>query len=122
MQVGRPCRRCVRSRKYVLSKALFTTISTVTLACIFLSRAMTEHREEMSEVFIIDPTDLNDARLMPTVNVSIFSEEFFNTTHLACPYPKLTIDNQEIWQHLKPVNESKPECEKTKNWVHVSNG
>ena len=122
MQLGRLCRHCPLRRKNVLSRVLFTAISTVTLTCIFLSRAVTERRQKDAYLFIVDSTDLDDARIKTTPNISVLHDEFFKTTRIACSYPKLTIDNQEIWQHLNPVKESKPECEKTKNWVYVNNG
>jgi len=81
-----------------------------------------EQRNEIDKIFYIDENDLQDAHIKPTKNINLIHKEFFNTTHLACQYPKLTIDNQYIWEHLQPVKKSKPDCEKATNWVYVDNG
>lgn len=73
-------------------------------------------------MFVVDETDLNDARIKPTSNLHLLHEDYFNTNHLVCRYPALTINNPEVWKHLKPVQKSQPECEKTDNWVYVKNG
>jgi len=81
-----------------------------------------EQRNERFKIFLVDKTDLEDARIKSTKNIQFLPEDYFNTTNLACRYPKLMIDNPEIWQHLDPVKESQPDCEKSTNWVYVDNG
>jgi hypothetical protein len=77
---------------------------------------------ELTRVIVVDETDLNDAQIKPTPNLHLLREDYFNTTHLTCRYPTLTIDNPEIWKHLSPVQKLQPDCEKTNNWVYVENG
>lgn len=78
---------------------------------------------KLTEAFVVDENDLNDAQIKPiSFNLRLLREEYFNTTHLSCRYPTLTIDNPEIWKYLRPVRKLQPECEKTANWVHVENG
>ena len=71
---------------------------------------------------MVDEEDLIDAKMSLISNSSVLSKEFFNDNELICRYPRLKIDNPEIWEHLKPVKKSSPECEKESNWVYVKNG
>jgi hypothetical protein len=77
---------------------------------------------ELTEMFVVDENDLNDAQIKPTSNLHLLREDYFNTTHLSCRYPTLTIDNPEIWKYLSPVRKLQPDCGKTTNWVYVENG
>jgi hypothetical protein len=76
----------------------------------------------LTEVFVVDENDLNDAQIKTTSNLHLLREDYFNTTHLSCRYPTLKIDNPEIWKYLRPVRQLQPNCEKTTNWVYVENG
>lgn len=78
--------------------------------------------DESDIYFIVDEEDVNETKIKLTDNISLLRKEYFNTTHLACHYPKLTIDNPEIWKHLKPVSELRPACEQGSNWVYADNG
>jgi len=78
--------------------------------------------QDRYKIYFIDERDLQDARIQSNENIHLIREDFFNTTKLACQYPKLSIDNSDIWQHLDPVKESQPDCEKSTNWVYVENG
>lgn len=74
-------------------------------------------------MFLVDVEDLLDAKISTSApNIKLLHEDYFNATHLACPYPALTIDNPEVWKHLSPVTQSQPDCEKSPNWVFVENG
>jgi hypothetical protein len=81
-----------------------------------------KQQDEIDKIYIIDENDLQDAQIKPTKNIYLLHKEFFNTTNLACRYPKLMIDNIEVWEHLDPVTKSQPDCEKSTNWVYVDNG
>ncbi|CAF1156524.1 unnamed protein product, partial [Adineta ricciae] len=122
MQIRRRCRR------YYLSQAslLFLTIISTFLTMMFFQRyfysIFLPQQYEIDQIFHIDETDLDDARILPTKNIHLISKEYFNTTQLTCQYPKLSIDNPNIWQYLQPVRKSKPDCEKAANWVYVENG
>jgi hypothetical protein len=77
---------------------------------------------ELTEVFVVDENDLKDAQIKPGSNLHLLRENYFNTTHLSCRYPILTIDDPEIWKHLSPVRKLQPDCENITNWVYVENG
>ena len=122
MQVRRPCRRycLLRSALYLL---ICTAIgSTTILSYEFYLKNFSDFRNDRFRTFVIDETDVDDARVKPTGNIQLLTEDFFNSTHLACRYPKLNIDNRDIWQLLDPVTSSQPDCEKSSNWVYVDNG
>ncbi len=121
MKICRRCRcYCPRSI-YITVLVLCAVISTIGYISIS-SHISIEQYHESTEVFVVDENDLNDANIKLTSNVHLLHEEYFNTTHLVCHYPTLTIDNPEIWKHLHPVKESRPDCEKIDNWVYVDNG
>jgi hypothetical protein len=88
----------------------------------YFSNIFIEQNNEFEKIYFMDENDLEDARIKPTRNIYFFPKEYFNSTNLACQYPKLTIDNEDIWKHLEPVTKSKPDCEKATNWVYVDNG
>ncbi|CAF4876802.1 unnamed protein product, partial [Rotaria sp. Silwood1] len=122
MQIRRRCRRYLVTRTSIFLLTLFSTISTMILINKYFSNNYHQQQNEIDKIFFIDASDFEDANIKPTKNIYLLHEEFFNTTHLACQYPKLTIDNQDIWKHLQPVTKSKPDCEKATNWVYVDNG
>ncbi|CAF2080961.1 unnamed protein product [Rotaria magnacalcarata] len=123
MQIRRRCRRYLVTRTSILWLTLFSTISTMILIRKYFSNNYIQHhRNGIDELFLVDENDLTDANIKSTKNIYLLHEEYFNTTHLACRYPKLTIDNQDIWKHLQPVTKAKPDCEKVTNWVNVDNG
>jgi hypothetical protein len=101
---------------------LFTTSSTIIFSYNFYLNIFSEQRNERFKLFIIDENDLEDARIKLNINIQLLHEDYFNTTNLACRYPKLMIDNTEVWEHLDPVTKSQPDCEKSTNWVYVDNG
>jgi hypothetical protein len=88
----------------------------------YFSNNFIEQSNDLDQIYIIDETDLNDAHIKSTKNIYLLHKNFFNTTYLTCQYPKLAIENEDIWKHLQPVTKSKPECEKATNWVYVDNG
>lgn len=122
MQKRRRCRRYFVNRTSVLWLTIFSTFSTMILIHKYFSRTSIEQENDVENNFIVDENDLLDANIKPTKNIYLLHEEYFNATHLSCRYPKLTIDNPEIWKHLQPVNKPKPDCEKATNWVYVDNG
>jgi hypothetical protein len=122
MQIPRRFRRYFLSRTSLFLLTLFSTISTMMIINKFFSIIFFLPKNEIDKIFLIDETDLEDAQIKPTKNIYLLHKEFFNTTQLTCRYPKLTIDNQDIWKHLQPVTKSKPDCEKATNWVYVDNG
>lgn len=123
MQMRRFCRRYFISHASILLLALVSTISTMIIIQRYFSYTYFQRQNHvLDQIFLVDESDLEDANIKPTKNINIMHEEFFNTTHLTCRYPKLNIDNQDIWKHLQPVTKSKPDCEPTTNWVYVDNG
>jgi hypothetical protein len=122
MQIYRRFRRYLLTRTSLFSLTLFSTLSTMLLIHKYFSITFFLRQYEIDKIFIIDEIDLEDARIKTTKNIYLLHKEFFNTTRLTCRYPKLTIDNQDIWKHLQPVTKSKPDCEKATNWVYVDNG
>ncbi|CAF3375943.1 unnamed protein product [Rotaria socialis] len=122
VQMRRRCRRYCLGRAAIYLLILFATSSTVICSYHFYISVFSEQLNERSQIFIIDEKDLEDARIKPTKNIKLLHEDYFNTTNLACPYPKLTIDNSEIWKYLDPVKKSQPDCEKSTNWVYIDNG
>lgn len=122
IQIRRRCRRCCLGRTVIYALILLATCSTALFLYTFDFHVLSDHLSERVKLFIIDETDLNDARIQPMRNVQLLHEDYFNTTNLACRYPKLMIDNPEIWKHLDPVKSSQPDCEKSTNWVYVDNG
>jgi hypothetical protein len=79
-------------------------------------------RNERYKLYLIDEYDLEDARIKSNPNIRLLHEDYFNTTKLACRYPKIMIDNPDVWKYLDPVTQSQPDCEKSTNWVYVDNG
>ncbi len=122
MQIRRRCRRYYLTHTFMFLLTLFSTISTMLVFHNYLLKNFIEKHHEIDKTYRIDENDLEDARIKPTKNIYLLQKKFFNTTHLACQYPKLTIDNQDIWKYLQPVTNSKPDCEKAINWVYVDNG
>jgi len=122
MQLRRHCKRYYLSRTSMFLLTLFSTISTMIIFQNIFSNNFIKQQDEINKIYIIDENDLEDAQIKPTRNIYLLHKEFFNTKNLACQYPKLTIDNQDIWKHLQPVTKSKPDCEKAINWVYVDNG
>jgi len=95
---------------------------TVLFSYNFYLNIFSKQQNEKLTFFLIDESDLEDARIKSTKNIQLLHEDYFNTTNLVCQYPKLMIDNPEIWKHLDPVKTSQPDCEKSTNWVYVDNG
>lgn len=123
MQIRRRCRHYYLNRLTIFFLALFSTISTMIIYHKYFSNNnLHEQTNDLNRIYIIDQHDLDDAHIKPTKNLYLLRKNFFNTTNLACQYPKLTIDNEDIWKHLQPVKKSKPDCEKATNWVYVDNG
>ncbi len=122
MQIRRRCRRYCLGRMTIYFLILFTTSSTIIFSYNFYLNIFSEQRNERFKLFIIDENDLEDARIKLNINIQLLHEDYFNTTNLACRYPKLMIDNIEVWEHLDPVTKSQPDCEKSTNWVYVDNG
>ena len=118
----RHCRRYCVARTSLLILILFSTISTMVSIHRYFSKNYLERHNQISQIYFLDKSDLEDAHIKPTKNIYLLHDEFFHTTRLACQYPKLTIDNQDIWKFLQPVTKSKPDCETTANWVYVDNG
>lgn len=77
---------------------------------------------DIDHIYTIDENDLDDARIIKRENINLLRKDLFNSTNLVCQYPKLAIDNRDVWRHLQPVSKSKPDCEKAINWVYVENG
>ena len=122
MQLRRRCRRCSLGYTAVYLFVLFVASSTgIFLYNIYLNFYSGERNEEF-RIFIIDENDLEDARIKPTKNIQLLREDYFNTTKLACRYPKLMIDNPDIRRHINPVKDPRPDCEISTNWVYVDNG
>jgi hypothetical protein len=122
MQIRRRCRRYCLGRIAIYFLISFALSSTAIFSYNFYSNIFFTQRNEKFQSFLIDENDLEDARIKPTKDIQLLHEDYLNTTHLACRYPKLTIDNPEIWKHLDPVTKSQPDCEKSSNWVYVENG
>ena len=122
MVFRRRYRRCCYNRAIILLLTLFSTLSTVTFTYNYISNTFVKPWNDDDRVYLVDQSDLDDARIKPNPSYELLPKEFFNTTHLACHYPKLTIDNEEVWKYLQPVTRSRPECEKSTNWVYVENG
>lgn len=118
----RRCRRYCLGRAAIYLLILFATCSTLICSYNFYIKVYSEQRNERSSIFIVDKKDFDDAGITSTNNIQFLPEDYFNTTNLACQYPKLTIDNPEIWNNLNPVKEPRPECELSTNWVYVENG
>ena len=116
-------RRSYYTRTSLLFLTFFSTISTM----IFLHRYFSSTlsflpTNEINQIYLIDENDFADAQIPARENIYFLRKDFFNSTNLACQYPKLSIDNKDVWRHLQPVNRSKPDCEKALNWVYVDNG
>ena len=122
MVFRRRYRRCCYNRAIIVLLTLFSTLSTVTFTYNYISNTFAKPWNDDERVYLVDRSDLDDARIKPSPSYELLPKEFFNTTHLACHYPKLTIDNEEVWKYLQPVTRSRPECEKSTNWVYVENG
>jgi hypothetical protein len=101
---------------------LFTTSSTILFSYNFYLNIYSKQQNERFKFYLIDESDLEDAQIKITKDIKLLHENYFNTTNLACRYPKLMIDNPEVWKHLDPVTKSQPDCEKSTNWVYVDNG
>lgn len=122
MIIRRRCRRYCLNRTMVLFLTLFSTLSTVTWTYSYFSNLFPDRYTDFDQVYLIDESDLKDAQMPSSRHMHLLSKEFFNTTQLNCQYPKLTLDNEEVWKHLQPVTKSRPDCEKAVNWVYVENG
>ena len=120
MFIRRFCRRLSCSR-LILYLLLFFLLSIIMHVIYKLD--LSNVSNPRSIVFIVDSTDLTESQIKVSMkNVQLIPEEYFDKTNLTCPYPKLSIDNPEVWTYLNPVRRSKPECEKSTNWVYVENG
>ncbi|CAF1552481.1 unnamed protein product, partial [Adineta ricciae] len=53
--------------------------------------------------------------------IIVLDKNYSNKTFISCQYPKLTIDNPQILKYLKPVKESRPECDDEVNWIYTKN-
>jgi hypothetical protein len=122
MFLRRRCRRHCFHRLIIFIFTLFSTISTVTWTYQYISQFFHDRYNPFDQIYFIDETDLNDARIESSRDIHLVSKEFFNTTQLTCQYPKLNLDNQDVWKHLQPVTKAHPDCEKSTNWVYVENG
>ena len=122
MIIRRRCRRYCLNRTMVLFLTLFSTLSTVTWTYSYFSNLFPDRYTDFDQVYLIDESDLKDAQMPSSRHMHLLSKEFFNTTQLTCQYPKLALDNEEVWKHLQPVTKSRPDCEKAINWVYVENG
>ncbi len=122
MQIRRRCRRYCLGRMVIYFLIVFATSSTIIFSYNFYLNIFSQKRNERFQFFLIDEKDLEDAKIKPTEDIQLLHEDYFNLTNLACRYPKLMIDNPEVWKHLDPVTQSQPDCEKSTNWVYVANG
>ncbi|CAF0790984.1 unnamed protein product [Adineta steineri] len=122
IQIRRRCRRYYLGRFTIYLLILSATCSTGILSYNFYLNIFSEQHNERYKIFIVDKTDLDDAQIIPIQNIHLLHKDYFNITNLACRYPKLAINNPEIWQHLDPITPSEPDCEKSTNWVYVDNG
>ena len=122
MQIRRRCRRSYCTRTSMLLLTFFSTLSTMLFLHHYFSRTTVYQVNVIDQIYTIDENDLDDARIKPTEDLYVLGKEYFNSTHLTCQYPKLMIDNEEVWTHFQPVKKSKPDCEKAMNWVYVDNG
>ncbi len=120
--IRRRCRRYYCTRRLMLLLTICSTIFTMIIFHRFFSKRFLTEKPEDNQIYVIDENDLGDAQIEPTKNIYLLPKEIFNATNLACQYPKLTIDNVDVWKHLQPVTKSKPDCEKATNWVYVDNG
>jgi len=122
MRMSCRLRRHFSSTTSVFILSLISTISTVFFVQKYVSTIFLSQRHGIEQIYVVDQNDLDDAHIKPTSNLRLLRKSYFNSTNLVCQYPKLTIDNPDIWQHLDPVTKSKPDCEKATNWVYVENG
>ncbi len=122
MQMRRRCRRYCLGRMIIYFLILFAMSSTVIFSYNFYLNVVLKEGNDRYKLYLIDEYDLEDARIKPTRNIQLLHEDYFNTTNLACRYPKIMIDNPDIWKYLDPVTQSQPDCEKSTNWVYVDNG
>ncbi|CAF0772688.1 unnamed protein product [Adineta steineri] len=122
IQIRRRCRRYYLGRFTIYLLILSATCSTGILSYNFYLNIFSEQHNERYKIFIVDKTDLDDAQIKPIQNIHLLHKDYFNITNLACRYPKLAINNPEIWQYLDPITPSEPDCEKSTNWVYVDNG
>ncbi|CAM4916368.1 unnamed protein product [Rotaria socialis] len=121
MKIRRRFRIVFKGQRYIVALALFVSISTILFILLSFRTSVYQSFELSSAVLIVDEDDLNDAKIKSTFNLQVLRRDYFNTTHLTCRYPKLTIDNPVIWKHLNPVKPLPPTCEITRNWVYVKN-
>lgn len=122
MLIRRRCRRYYFTRRSMLLLTLISTILTMIILHRYFSKSSFNETNEDNQIYVIDENDLQEAQIKSMKNIYLLHKEYFNTTNLACQYPKLTIDNVDVWKHLQPVTKSKPDCEKATNWVYVDNG
>ncbi len=118
----RRCRRYCLGRTIIYFLTLFTMSSSIIFSYNFYLTTFTKDGNERYKLYLIDEYDLEDARIKSSRNIRILHEDYFNTAKLACRYPKIMIDNPDIWKYLDPVTQSQPDCEKSTNWVYVDNG
>lgn len=115
-------RRCHHCHSYQYFPILVLCPIILTIIFIAISHSSNLSSVKSNQIFILDRNDLGDAKLKPVSNLQFLPQNYFNTSNLACRYPTLKIDDPDIWQHLHPVQQSKPQCEQDKNWVYVQNG
>ena len=119
MQLRRRCRRFCLGRRTVYLLILFATISTTMFVYSFYLNIFFDEQNQRSKVFMIDEKDLKDARIKPTKNIRLLHEDYFNTKRLTCRYPKLMIDDPDIWQAMctQPIRHFAHNCVKKCSFV-----
>lgn len=122
MQIRRRCRRYCLGRMIIYSLLLIATSSTLIFSYNFYSDVFLSKENERYRIYVIDESDLEEARIKPSGNIRLLREDYFNSSKLTCRYPRIAIDNPEVWKYLNPVKQSRPDCEKSTNWVYVENG
>ena len=118
----RRCRRYCFHRFFILILTCISTLFTLTWLYSPFSQGYFLRSKSIDQIYFIDEIDLVDAQWKPTDDIELISKEYLKLTPLTCQYPTLTLDNPDIWKHLQPVTKSRPDCEKSTNWVYVENG
>lgn len=118
----RRCGRYCFNRFIVILMAFISTVSTVSWSYHYFSETLTKNFDTNQPIYYVDDIDLKDAQSPITNDIRLFSRDRFNMTQIECQYPKLALDSRDVWLHLDPVPHTRPECEKSTNWVYVENG
>ena len=108
--------------RFVISSLLYFSLIFLLLSIRYLRDRDRYEEIHVKPSILIDQRDLDDAHLKPLANQQILGEEFFQSNDLLCRAPKLPIDSREMWQFLSLVNETKPKCSSTPNWIEISKG